>query len=80
MIITIDEKDLQARRRWGVTSDGTVISAAAVVGLADEADLYPTVVNSLGVVLRIHYQALRLFIKRAPFYPKPAPPSHKVSR
>ena len=53
VIITIGEDDLRARRRWGVTSDGTVLSAEAVVGLADEADLYPAVVNSLGVVLQL---------------------------
>jgi hypothetical protein len=53
VIITIDEHDLQARKRWGVTSDGTRISAETVVGLADEADLYPTVINSLGVVLQL---------------------------
>lgn len=39
---------------------------------------YP--MQSIGVVLRIHYQALRLFLKRAPFYSKPAPPQHKVTR
>ena len=53
VIITIDERDLAARRRWGVTSDGTVLSADAVLGLAGEADLYPAVVNSLGVVLQL---------------------------
>ena len=53
VIITIDSKDLQARKRWGVTSDGTVLSADAVLGLAGEADLYPSVVNSLGVVLQL---------------------------
>ncbi|WP_426112039.1 DUF1365 domain-containing protein [Massilia sp. PWRC2] len=39
---------------------------------------YP--MQSVGVMLRIHYQALRLFLKRAPFYPKPAPPQQKVTR
>ena len=53
VIVTIDERDLQARKRWGVTSDGTVLSADAVLGLAGEADLYPAVVNSLGVVLQL---------------------------
>ena len=53
VIITIDERHLAARRRWGVTSDGTALSADAVLGLAGEADLYPTVVNSLGVVLQL---------------------------
>ena len=53
VIVTIDEHDLQARTRWGVTSDGTMMSADTVVGLAGEADLYPTVVSSLGVVLQL---------------------------
>ena len=53
LIITIDEHDLQARRRYGVTSDGTRLTADTVIGLADQADIYPTVVNSLGVVLRL---------------------------
>ena len=39
---------------------------------------YP--LQTFGVVIRIHYQALRLAIKRAPFYSKPAPPQHKVTR
>jgi DUF1365 family protein len=39
---------------------------------------YP--MQSLGVVVRIHYQALRLFLKRAPFYPKPPAPQQKVTR
>ena len=53
VIITIDEHDLQARQRWGVTSDGTTLSADTVLGLADEADLYPSVVNAVGVVLQL---------------------------
>ncbi|MGI3785465.1 MAG: DUF222 domain-containing protein [Janthinobacterium lividum] len=53
VIITIDEHDLPARTRWGVTSDGTRLSADAVDAVAGEADLYPTVVNSLGVVLQL---------------------------
>jgi DUF1365 family protein len=39
---------------------------------------YP--LQTIGVMVRIHYQALRLFIKRAPFYPKPALPLQKVTR
>jgi Domain of unknown function (DUF222)/HNH endonuclease len=53
VIVTIDEDDLQARRRWGVTSDGTILSADAVVDLGDEADVYPTVISSTGVVLQM---------------------------
>ncbi len=35
---------------------------------------------SLGVVARIHWQALRLWIKRTPFFSKPAPPVLDVTR
>lgn len=35
---------------------------------------------TLGVVLRIHWQALRLWIKRVPFFAKPPAPQHFVSR
>jgi DUF1365 family protein len=35
---------------------------------------------TLGVILRIHWQALRLWIKRVPFSNKPQPPQQFVSR
>lgn len=35
---------------------------------------------SLGVVMRIHWQALKLFIKGVPFHSKPTPPEFEVSR
>ena len=35
---------------------------------------------SFGVIARIHWQALRLWWKRSPFFPKPAPPAAEVSR
>ena len=35
---------------------------------------------TLGVVARIHWQALKLWRKRARFYPKPAPPPEFVTR
>jgi DUF1365 family protein len=35
---------------------------------------------TLGVVARIHWQALRLWFKRVPFVTKPAPPSAFISR
>lgn len=35
---------------------------------------------TMGVVLRIHWQALQLWRKRARFYGKPAPPSQLVTR
>jgi DUF1365 family protein len=35
---------------------------------------------TLGVVVRIHWQALRLWLRRTPFFHKPAPPQQKVTR
>jgi DUF1365 family protein len=40
--------------------------------------LYPLM--TLGVIAKIHWQALRLWIKRVPFFSKPEPPIQKVSR
>ncbi|MBK5106204.1 MAG: DUF1365 domain-containing protein [Burkholderiales bacterium] len=35
---------------------------------------------TLGIILRIHYQALRLWVKRVPFFTKPEPPLKEVTR
>jgi DUF1365 family protein len=35
---------------------------------------------TLGVVARIHWQAVKLWRRRVPFFDKPAPPTHFVSR
>lgn len=35
---------------------------------------------TLGVIARIHWHALRLWIKRVPFFSKPAPPMHDPTR
>jgi DUF1365 family protein len=35
---------------------------------------------TFGVVARIHIQALKLWLRRVPFFSKPLPPQHKVSR
>ena len=35
---------------------------------------------TLGVMVKIHLQALRLWRKRLPFFPQPAAPRHEVSR
>lgn len=35
---------------------------------------------TLGVIARIHWQALRLFVRRVPFQTKPAPPARFVTR
>ena len=51
------------------------IGALSVVGafLA-----YPLM--SFGVVAKIHWQALRLWLRRVPFFSKPVPPQEKVTR
>ncbi len=35
---------------------------------------------TLGIIARIHYQALRLLLKRVNSFPKPAPPSQETTR
>jgi DUF1365 family protein len=60
----------------------TSVSGAAVA-LTDRAVTraffgYPLM--TLGVVARIHVQALRLWLRRVPFFSKPVPPQQKVSR
>jgi hypothetical protein len=35
---------------------------------------------TLGVMARIHWQALRLWAKRVPFFAKPVPPMEEVTR
>lgn len=49
-------------------------------GRSVAAAFFGNPMQTWGVMLRIHYQALRLWLKRAPFHSKPAPPQHKVSR
>ena len=39
---------------------------------------YPSL--TFGVIARIHYQALRLWLKRVPFFGKPAPPAEALTR
>jgi uncharacterized protein len=35
---------------------------------------------TFGVIARIHWQALRLWLKRVPFFSKPAPPQAFTTR
>jgi uncharacterized protein len=44
------------------------------------AALWRMPLHTLGVVARIHWQALRLWWRGAPVSPKPAPPAHDLSR
>ncbi|NRR32757.1 DUF1365 domain-containing protein [Oxalobacteraceae bacterium] len=75
-LVCIDYDDLAGpllRTRWsgraGPVSDGAV--ARAFFG-------YPLM--TLGVIVRIHWQALRLWLGRVPLFSKPLPPQQKVTR
>ncbi|WP_040499928.1 DUF1365 family protein, partial [Ideonella sp. B508-1] len=41
---------------------------------------FGTPLMTLGVIARIHWQALQLWRKRVPFFGKPAAPEHFVTR
>lgn len=58
-----------------VSGVGAPLTSAAV---ATAFIRYPLL--TFGVVARIHLQALRLFLQRLPFHPKPTPPQQKVTR
>jgi DUF1365 family protein len=44
------------------------------------ATLWRMPLFTFGVVARIHWQALRLWLKRVPWFSLPAPPAHAVTR
>jgi hypothetical protein len=51
VVVTMSAEDLQARTGTATTSDGTSLSVAQLLGLADEAEIIPTVLNASGAVL-----------------------------
>jgi hypothetical protein len=51
VIVTIDLDDLLDRCGYGRSSDGTLIPTAAVLELANQADIIPAVLNASGAVL-----------------------------
>lgn len=59
---------------------GSSLSAESVSnrGVAKAMLAYPLM--TFGVILRIHWQALKLCCKRVPFFNKPVPPSREVTR
>ncbi len=58
-----------------VSGDLAVLTPARI-----RAAFFGMPLMTLGVIARIHWQALRLFAKRVPFFRKPAPPPAFVSR
>jgi hypothetical protein len=53
VVVTIDEESLRSRIGSGRTSDGTRLSVRAVLALADQAEVIPTVLNKGGAVLSL---------------------------
>ena len=51
LIVTINLDDLLDQLGYGTTADGTLIPAAKVLELAEQADIIPTVLNASGAVL-----------------------------
>ena len=60
-----------------MTAIGGSASILGSAGLAWAFFRYPWM--TLGVILRIHYQALRLWLKRVPFHSKPQPPAEETT-
>jgi hypothetical protein len=58
-----------------ISGDATPLQPAAARRLPLQYPLF-----TLGVVARIHWQALRLWMKRVPFFTKPAPPPERTTR
>jgi hypothetical protein len=58
-----------------IAGSAQVLSNAVV---AKAFFLYPLM--TFGVMARIHWQALRLWLKRVPFFSKPLPPAQEISR
>lgn len=65
----------------GPLLDTSVAGTSAPLGdRAVLAAFFTHPLMTLAIVARIHWQALRLWLRRVPFHSKPAPPSAKVTR
>ena len=58
-----------------VSGTATALTTGALLGA-----FFSHPMMTFGVVARIHWQALKLFIKRVPFHRKPIPPAEFVTR
>ena len=53
VVVTVDEESLRSRTGHATTSDGAPLSIAAVLELADQAEIIPAVLNRSGAVLTL---------------------------
>jgi DUF1365 family protein len=72
----IDYEDARGHRL--VTGVGGTAQPLTAASLAHALLRHPAL--TFGVMLRIHYHALRLWLKRVPFFPKPLPPAEDTTR
>jgi DUF1365 family protein len=76
VLARIDYRDAEGDLlRTSVSGRGVPFGTAALVRAFFT---YPWM--TLGVMLRIHWQAARLWAKRVPFFSKPLPPAEEISR
>ena len=69
-----DESALPLLETW-ISGDAEPVSSATAAKLLWRYRFF-----TLGVIARIHWQAVRLWLKRVPFFTKPAPPGASLSR
>lgn len=75
-VVRIDYDDASgALLQTSVSGELRPATAAAL-----RAALWRQPLLTLGIVARIHWQALRLWLRRVPFFPKPRPPAGLLSR
>jgi len=70
-----DTDDSEPLLETWISGPAEVLTPAATRGLAWRYRLF-----TIGVVARIHWQALQLWVKRVPYFAKPAPPRTSLSR
>lgn len=70
-----DGEDAQPLLETWISGDAVPVSSGAARGLPWRYPLF-----TLAVIARIHWQALKLWAKRVPFFTKPAPPESPLSR
>ena len=75
-VVRIDHDDAEgALLQTSVSGELQALTAASA-----RSAFFGLPLMTLGVIARIHWQAVKLFFKRVPFVTKPAPPSAFITR